>query len=1105
MGLIVFKVSTSCQLTKSTHLRLVLRASLLLGSFINSALQELRQADYDKGRRFGSATGQTGTFGNANFGGMSNAFGTSNNAHFGGANSNNAFGSSNTGGGAGFGSGSNATGLGNNTAGSSSLFGGGSSNNATQGTGLFGSQASSSQSGGLFGASGVGTGFGNTNNATSSFGATSGSTGAFGSNANQNKPSLFGSNTGTSGTGGSLFGGGNAGGQTGQAGFGTNQTNQNSNPFGGLGAQSNQSQEQNKPGGLFGGSTFGTSQASQSQPSNSLFGAAQPAPGGGGLFGNTNAATTGQGLGGFGGTNQQNAGASGGAGGLFGTANTQQQKPGLFASGTGAFGTSQNQNAGGLFGGASGSTSQQQGGGLFGQGVNPSTQLFGGAQPQNAGGLGMNQQNASTQNNSLLGGQAPNPLLNNSQQNQQNASQAQGLHSSLLDGNPFGQSSIWSGLPDATPQNSGPLVTPLSASQRLKESQMKTTPSLRLSSANLLTPQRRQGFGLSYSNYGTPNSAASTPSGWSINTGNSYGRQFTGGSFSRSLTKSFSASNLRQQSTVDGEGILSPGAFAPGSSRYSSGSIRRLTIDRNLKTDLFARPSPSLPALPPSGGDSQQIRDSAINGGEDANGNPTTEPVNRLKKRVSFDQDATRGMRENVDGGTNIALACSESDGSEPSAEEQGFLRSSRKARLTNGSASSTSNTDQARGNELAVVPEDRESETVVSKMRLPVDAVTAVDAKPGEYWMKPSRAELSKMSREELQHFKGLQVGRHGCGMVTFDEEVDLTSLRLDDLFGKLVEIRVRSITVYPDSSTKPPPGRGLNVPSTLHLDNSWPRSRGRAVSTTKGQLFERHVVRLRQMENTTFIDYNGQTGVWTFRVDHYTRYGLDYDDETSMGEHNDVEDAESNQVGDFADEIDQSMDLEGTAADDSSMMEDTFEFKKRSVPGDFDRLAAFPPRDRIDGSDVGGSLPESVDGSKRYPESVHEASNAEMSMAGAFPMPGQDTHAAKSTNESLLGISHDAWETPSKPLIDLDGDWTEQLRKTISPRKQNRQQLRENQDKLVLEHNVNFSLTKQPSFDQEHEIKTNIDLMKSLFGQHEARMAKNKRRVGQAKNIEV
>jgi nuclear pore complex protein Nup98-Nup96 len=1039
----------------------------------------MRLADYAAGRRFGNGSGGTGTFGASNYGG----FGTGSNTGFGATNSN-PFGAAS----------SSSTPFGNTqTSGLSSggLFGNKPTNS------LFGPQSTSASTGSLFGTS---------NTTTPGFGASSGS--GFGAN---NTSSLFGNNQNQNQNKppGGLFGNTSSNTSTG-FGFGNNSNaTTNTNPFGGSGGGlfgNNNTNNQNQGSSLFGqnqtqtqqkplfGSTFGTN-TTQSQPSSGLFSNTGSANTGGGMFGNSNSATQSQGGSLFGG------GSSNQTSGVFGGNNNTTQKP-LFGgsstnTGGGIFGNSQSQPAtSNLFGNNTNQQqSQPQQGSLFGGNNNTTGPgLFGNSNANKPGGMFGNSTTTNNPGSSFFGNSNNNNggVFGGSQSSQNTPQQQQGsLHASLLDGNPYGQSSIWTGLPSATPQNSGPLATPLTASQRLKESQVKPPPSLRFTGARYTTPPRRQGYGLTYS---PSSSAGSTPGGGSLST-SMYGRAFTGGSFGKVVGKSFSASNLRQQFSTDGESVLSPGAFAPGSSRYSSGSIRRLTIDKNVKPDLFGRSTqPALPAP-------TTARDTPMTNGEST----STEQPNKLKKRVSFDKDTTGGETNGHLNGESRALVRTETDEQEAPVEEPRFPRSSRRTTNSNGSSSAAPEMEQVRGNELAVVPEDRESDDVVSKMRLPTDAHPTPDPKPGDYWMKPSRAEISKMPREKLQNYKGYQVGRHGCGSVTFDGPVDLTTIPLDDVYDKLVDIELRSITVYPEASTKPPRGKGLNVPSTLRLENSWPRNRktNAPSSATSGPLFEKHIKRLRNTTNTEFVDYDVQSGVWTFRVPHFTRYGLDYDDEDDVDESglSSLPETPVEPTPHFASSTASAMEVDDVTPEDSSPEDDTFAFKQKIVPGGFNRQSV-ADYDQ-DQSFLGDGFATAASGSEHSHVSDQEESDG-MNMAGSFP---HNDGAAEQDSESPMRPAFMAgqqpWGTPGRPLIDLDGDWAEQLQRTISPRKQNREALREVQGKVLLDRSQQPA--KRPQSSTKNEFRTSIDVMNSLFGKHEERMALSRIQESGASGFEV
>ena len=1012
--------------------------------------EELRVGDYNAGRRFGNATGQAGGFGSSTFGG----FGSSNTGGFGNnSNTSNQFGSTTT----------SSTGFGANTA-TTGFGGGGLFGSKPGGGGLFGQQtssASSTSAGGLFGTSTNASNNAFGSGASTGFGASGGLFGT--NNQNQPKPSLFGNTASNSGSGFS-FGNTAPANTTNASGgglFGNTGNSSNTGAFGGNQQQSgglfgnNNNQQQQKPS-LFGNTTggFGAS-TNQPQPAGGLFGGNTNTNTGGGLFGaNNNSTNTGSGGGLFGGGSTNNT-----SGGLFGAANNNQPKPG-----------------GGLFGGTNfgNANAPNTGGGLFGNNNQQQSSSLFGTNNNNAGsGFSFGNSANKPANGSLFGtsgNQAPGgfggSMFAPAQSTQQNQQQSQFKVSSLNDPNPYGQTSIWTGLPVPTPENSKPLFTPLSATQKMKQSQSKPPPSLRLNQSRYMTPPRRSGFGFSYSTYGTPNSAASTPGGGGLS-GSMYGsRGFNGGSFGRSFGKSASVSNLRSQFNADGNGALSSDPFAATNTRWSSGNTRRLTIDRSIRNDLFSRPS--LPAFP-TNANSSSINNSTALPSTASQSLPAPEPVPKLRKRVSFDS-GTAGGQNGVSNSEDQPFAAVEDD-------EDDRTRS----RITAGS--STPEAEPVRGNELAVVPEDRESDDVSSKH---ASVQAKPDPQPGDYWMKPTRAELGNIPRPKLSEFVGFEVGRRGCGKVVFNGKVDLTTIPLDDLYEKIVEIRLRSITVYPDASSKPPVGKGMNVPSTISIENSWPRARGQPSSVTSGPIFDKHVQRLKKMTGTEFVKYEVATGVWTFKVPHYTRYGLDYDDDgDEMGQSQLCAPPDSLTSSRSAE--DSGMDVDSEGQDDyEDDGDDTFAFKQKTIPGGYGRRSAVDYENEVTTAQEVEDDPEDDED-----EDEDEAAN-EVSMAGSYPPP------ATSPTRPILKPS--TLGTPGKALINIDGDWAEQLQRTISPRKQNRDALRAIQSKVLLDRTYepmrpNSNTSKAAN---KKDFRTSIDIMHSLFNRHEERMADLKGRKG-------
>ncbi len=826
---------------------------LLMDAYKKWSTDELRLADYNQGRKTGSPGG-TGAFGNSGFG----------TGGFGANTTGTGFGGT-TGTGGMFGAAQPATsGFGAaNTAATTGGFGAGGglfgAKPAT--TGLFGgaSAAQPAQTGGLFGSGGGGFGA-NTTATTGGFGGNAGTTGGglFGSTAAAPKPAGFsfgntgatgttpgafgaatatpgfGTNTAATGTSGGLFGNAGQTNTTGGGLFGGQPQQAASTGFGGggFGAQAQPAAgglfgaQQQKPGGLFGGSTatgttgglFGGA-AAGATPGFGQAATAQPAAGG--LFG-AKPAGTGTGL--FGGSTAAPAGATGG--GLFGNlgGNTQAQQPaqsGLF----GGLGQSA-QAKPSLFGGSTGT-----GGGLFGASA---------AQPQ-AGGLfggSLNQQQpqAGLMGSSLLG--AP--------QGQQQPQQA--FNASLHDISAYGASTLFSGLPDDKIQNPGPLATPLSGKSKVKSRSI--LPMYKLSPANasrFATPQKR-GYGFSYSAYGspaTPSSVSSTPGG--------FGQSLLAGSINRGLSKSISASNLRRSFNVE-DSILQPGAFSANSSMRllgSAGNHKKLIINKEMRSDLFTSPQKEKLAL------------------EDANG------PRKLAKRVSFDTSTV----ETTPDSRPAALENGPSSGDVNYPKLSGRPSGNGVNGAQPSPVAAAPEADQVKGNELAIVHEEEPPAAVRTEKK----AGSTIE--PGGYWMSPTAEDIRAMNRMQRQKVSNFTVGRENVGSVTFKVPVDLSNINLDELFDGIVVLVPRSATVYPVAAKKPPVGKGLNVPAIISLEHSYPRG---GLATT-GRRLERHIERLKTaIPDTTFDSYDKETGVWTFSVEHFTTYGLgdDDDDDDDMTE---------------------------------------------------------------------------------------------------------------------------------------------------------------------------------------------------------------------------
>ncbi|OQE43734.1 hypothetical protein PENCOP_c003G08236 [Penicillium coprophilum] len=1078
------------------------------------SFEELRLADYQQGRRFGNGSGQAGGFGAPAFGGASTGgFGQQNTTATPGGfgASTTPFGGAATSAPSGFGSTQTAGGFG--STGANPLFGGA----AKPATSLFGGGTTpAASSGSLFGGATQTTGgFGsNTGTGTgSAFGNTGGS--MFGANNQQQNKPAFGA---PAATGGSAFGGfGNTqtttaanpfGASTATASpFGGGTQQQTPSAFGGFGGATQQNQAQPQTKSLFGGGGFGAGTQQQGTGTGLLGGGTGTTPAtGSSLFGGTQQQPQQQGGSSlFGGQNQQ----AGTGSSLFGGAqNQQQQKPGgLFGStpapaagGFSGFGASQPQPAAGgssLFN--TQNQQQQKPGGLFGSTTGTGGGMFGGGQATTGQGAG----------SSLFGGQSQQPQAGGlgvssfgaSTPGQQSQPAPGSFQASLLDGNPYGSQSIFSGLPAPGGSTPGPLATPLSSS--MKQKQRTPLPVYRITpnAANrLITPPKR-GYGFSYSTYGSPSGNTSTSSGLGSSLlgaggGSNSLRASFNGSIGRTFSKSYSTSNLSKSFDPESDSILSPGALQAGSARGNS-NLKRLTINRGLRNEILSTSTRTSPAP-------------LLTNGEDA-----TQSADKLKKKVSFDA-TTSG----VNGGELVRV---EPRSPEPSAEELGFLRSVRKSGSLNGfdTAGTTDRSEESARRDLAAVPESAPQTTNGATVKR-LTFIPGGDPRPGEYWMQPSRAELSRLNRDQLKQVVDFTVGRQNCGSVTFNGPVDLTTVDLDNLFTNIVDIGLRKITVYPDESVKPARGKGLNVPSTLRIENSWPRGRDKKSNSpvTSGPLFDKHIDRLQKVGDTEFVNYETETGTWVFKVPHFTTYGLDYDEEegesldqstmSAQGPDHPTPRAHFDHPASFdqSTNFDQSTTFSIDESFVGSMIgveDDTFDFKKRKlVPGSFASQAMPVENDYFSEGETESFLEEGSTGSttendddvvtesQQSGDSVVGSDEAdEMDMAGAFPTPHRTVERDdyQSTNGDLdttYPISKH-FGSPAKPQLDLSGDWAEQLQRTISPRKQNRDALREMQANAFIDRNLveDESPTTIATAPPKKGFSNSIDLMNSLFQQ--------------------
>lgn len=145
------------------------------------------------------------------------------------------------------------------------------------------------------------------------------------------------------------------------------------------------------------------------------------------------------------------------------------------------------------------------------------------------------------------------------------------------------------------------------------------------------------------------------------------------------------------------------------------------------------------------------------------------------------------------------------------------------------------------------------------------------------DYYTEPPIEALHAMHDDELRRVRNFAVGRTGVGRVAFDGDTDVRGLNLDELVH--FNAAPREIEVYPEGTAKPDVGRGLNKPATVTLEACFPAARPGASSTDPERL-ALYEERLRKftanIDGASFVAYDRSTGRWTFRVRHFSKYGL-------------------------------------------------------------------------------------------------------------------------------------------------------------------------------------------------------------------------------------
>ncbi|TMW60986.1 hypothetical protein Poli38472_014447 [Pythium oligandrum] len=143
------------------------------------------------------------------------------------------------------------------------------------------------------------------------------------------------------------------------------------------------------------------------------------------------------------------------------------------------------------------------------------------------------------------------------------------------------------------------------------------------------------------------------------------------------------------------------------------------------------------------------------------------------------------------------------------------------------------------------------------------------------DYFTSPSYDRLKRMTDRELAEVDSFTVGCKGLGSVEWIGKTDVRHLDLD----ALIQFEKKEVIVYKDDENKHELGTGLNRPAVVELLGIFPPRKAQ-----DPEMYKEKVKQRTADIGATYIDYSPAKGIWRFRVEHFSRYGLDEDDDDDV-----------------------------------------------------------------------------------------------------------------------------------------------------------------------------------------------------------------------------
>ncbi|KAG2267809.1 hypothetical protein Bca52824_062364 [Brassica carinata] len=151
------------------------------------------------------------------------------------------------------------------------------------------------------------------------------------------------------------------------------------------------------------------------------------------------------------------------------------------------------------------------------------------------------------------------------------------------------------------------------------------------------------------------------------------------------------------------------------------------------------------------------------------------------------------------------------------------------------------------------------------------------------DYFTEPRIQELAAKERADpgyCRRVRDFVVGRQGYGSIKFMGVTDVRRLDLESL----VQFNNREVIVYLDESKKPAVGEGLNKPAEVTLLNIKCVDKKTGKQFTEGERVEKYKMMLKrkaEAQGAEFVSFDPVKGEWKFRVEHFSSYKLDDEDD--------------------------------------------------------------------------------------------------------------------------------------------------------------------------------------------------------------------------------